>query len=48
LAFTKEVENTSGKSTKAAQNEVYRQIQQAAKGGNPVKGESVTKSGGDD
>ena len=48
LAFTKEVEIATGKSTHAAQLEVERQIHQANKGGDPVKGKGVTKSGEED
>lgn len=48
LAMTKEVEAVTGKNTDAAQNEALRQISQAIQGGDPVKGEGVTKSGGDD
>lgn len=48
LAFTKQIEAATGKSTKAAQREVERQIDQAMKGGNPNKGTGVTKSGKED
>ncbi|GEM_PF-1840363 len=48
LAFTKEVAKATGKSTEAAQREVERQIGQAVRGGDPVKGKGVTKSGDDD
>ena len=48
LAFTKEIEEATGKSTGAAQREVERQIGQAFKGGDPIKGKGVTKSGGDE
>lgn len=48
LAFTKEVQQMTGKSTNAAQREAERQIGQAAGGGAPAKGEGVTKSGGDE
>lgn len=48
LAFTKEVAKATGKSTEAAQREVERQIGQAIRGGDPVKGKGVTKSGNED
>jgi len=48
LSFTQRVADASGKSTNAAQQEIIRQIGQATKGGDPVKGKDVTKSGGDD
>jgi hypothetical protein len=48
LSFTRQVTDASAKSTDAAQQEVIRQIGQATKGGDPVKGKDVTKSGGDD
>jgi hypothetical protein len=48
LAVTKQIAEVTGRSTKAAEREVERQIRQASKGGDPVKGKGVTKSGGDD
>lgn len=44
------VQNKTGKSTGAAQREVARQIAQLskAKGGNPLSGKGVTKSGEED
>lgn len=47
LAFTKQVEEVIGESTKAAQEEVWRQIKQTSskKGGDPITGKGVTKSG---
>lgn len=48
LAYTKEVESVTGDSTKAAQDEVMRQIKQAMNGGDPVRGRGVTKSGEED
>ena len=50
LAFTKQVEEQTGKSTTAAQNEVWKQIHQTSpqKGGNPITGQGVTKSGNED
>jgi len=50
LAFTKQVESQTGKSTGAAQTEVLRQIRQVSKsqGGDGITGKGVTKSGGDD
>lgn len=38
----------TGKNISSAINEVDRQIQQVLKGGNPIKGEGVTKSGKED
>jgi hypothetical protein len=48
LSYIKGVGAETGKDTQAAEKEVFRQMSQAAKGGNPAKGEGVTKSGGDD
>jgi len=48
LSYTKQVETITGKPTTAAQREVDRQIHQAIRGGNPTKGEGVTKSGGEE
>lgn len=50
LAFTKQVEEVTGKSTKAAQEEVWRQIRQTSpkKGGDPITGKGVTKSSPED
>jgi hypothetical protein len=50
LAFTKQVEQQTGKPTTAAQQEVWRQIGQTSpkKGGNPITGRGVTKSGQED
>ena len=48
LSVTKSIQDATGKSTLAAQKETLRQIQQACKGGNPIKGEGVTKSGKED
>lgn len=48
LAFTKQIADTTGKPTHAAQQEVMRQIKQIIKNGDPAKGSGVTKSGGDD
>lgn len=50
LAFTKQVEEVTGKPTKAAQEEVLRQIRQTSpkKGGDPITGKGVTKSGPED
>jgi len=48
LSDVQRIQDITGKSTQAAQEEVQRQIQQALHGGNPNAGEGVTKSGGDD
>jgi len=48
LANTMEIASRSGKQTDAAQKEVLRQIKQASTNGDPIKGQGVTKSGGDD
>lgn len=50
LSFTKQVEEQTGKSTQAAQKEVWRQIKQTIpkEGGNPITGRGVTKSGEED
>jgi len=50
LAFTKEVEKQTGRPTTAAQQEVWRQIHQTSlnKGGDPITGRGVTKSGKED
>jgi len=48
LSYTKGVQEETGKKTSAAQAEVIRQISQALKGGDPIKGEGVTKSGESD
>lgn len=48
LADVIKIQEETGKSTGAAQKETRRQISQASKGGNPVKGEGVTKSGQED
>ena len=50
LSFTKQVEKQTGKSTEAAQREVWRQISQTSpqKGGDPITGRGVTKSGQED
>ncbi len=50
LAFTMQVEKITGKSTKPAQEEVWRQIGQTSpkKGGDPITGKGVTKSGKED
>lgn len=38
----------SGRSTQAAAKEAERQISQALRGGDPIKGQGVTKSGQED
>ena len=50
LSFTKQVEKATGKPTTAAQQEVWRQIGQTSpqKGGDPITGRGVTKSGQED
>ena len=50
LSFTKQVGEETGKSTTAAQQEVWRQIGQTSpkKGGDPITGQGVTKSGNED
>ena len=50
LSFTKQVQAQTGKPTTAAQNEVWRQIGQTSpnKGGDPITGKGVTKSGKED
>ena len=48
LSYTIKVQEETGKSTAGAQKEVKRQIKQANTGGDPVKGEGVTKSGESD
>ena len=46
LAYVKQVEAETGKSTKALQGEVFRQLGQVKE--SPIDGKGVTKSGGDD
>ncbi len=50
LAVTRQIEDQTGKSTQAAQGEVWRQIGQTSpkKGGDPITGKGVTKSGKED
>jgi hypothetical protein len=50
LALTKNIAAETTKNTDAAQNEVWRQVKQTSpkKGGDPITGEGVTKSGGTD
>ncbi len=50
LAYVISVQEETGKPTQAAQKEVLRQIGQVsrAKGGNPITGDGVTKSGKED
>jgi len=48
LANMKKIESEAGISTQAAQREALRQITQASKGGDPIKGKGVTKSGKED
>lgn len=48
LASVRKIEAETGVSTQAAQAEALRQISQASKGGDPVKGKGVTKSGKED
>jgi hypothetical protein len=50
LANTISIQIETGKSTTAAQQEVWRQIHQTSpkKGGDPITGRGVTKSGEED
>jgi len=50
LANTIRVQQETGASTEAAQKEVWRQISQISpqKGGDPITGKGVTKSGQED
>ncbi|MGB9883418.1 MAG: hypothetical protein ACPLRN_02790 [Microgenomates group bacterium] len=50
LADTMRIQEETKKPTTAAQNEVWRQIGQTSreKGGNPITGKGVTKSGQED
>jgi hypothetical protein len=50
LSFTIQVGEQTGKPTNAAQKEVWRQIDQTSpqRGGDPITGRGVTKSGNED
>ncbi|GIW63755.1 MAG: hypothetical protein KatS3mg091_557 [Patescibacteria group bacterium] len=50
LSDVRRIEEKTGRSIKAAQQEVLRQIGQTSpkRGGNPITGEGVTKSGKED